>query len=144
MSAPDPIATAMQSAVETGVFPGAALLVRVRGRIVYQGAFGFAALIPEKEPASLDTVYDLASLTKPLATTTAVLCLVQDGRLALEDSLQDMVGELKGWAIGDATVSDLLHHSSGLPAWRPFYERIAEQDRARRGFLRSAAAREMA
>lgn len=144
MSAPDPIATAMQSAVKTGVFPGAALLVRVRGRIVYQGAFGFAALIPEKEPASLDTVYDLASLTKPLATTTAVLCLVQDGRLALEDSLQDMVGELKGWAIGDATVSDLLHHSSGLPAWRPFYERIAEQDRARPGFLGSAAAREMA
>jgi len=141
MSASDPITSAMQSAAETGVFPGAVLLVRVRGRLAYQRAFGCAALVPEREPASLDTVYDLASLTKPLATATAVLCLVQDGRLDLGEPLQNLLSELKGSALGSATAAHLLSHSSGLPAWRPFYERLAEQDRTEPGFLGSAAAK---
>lgn len=134
----------MQSAAETGVFPGAVLLVRVRGRLAYQRAVGCAALVPERELASLDTVYDLASLTKPLATATAVLCLVQEGRLGLEEPLQNLLGELKGSALGGATVSDLLSHSSGLPAWRPFYERIVERDRTQPGLLGSAAAKQVA
>jgi len=142
MSTSDPIASAMQSAVEEGVFPGAVLLVRIRGRVAYHRAFGYAALIPQKEPAYLETVYDLASLTKPLATATAVLCLVQDGRLSLEDPLHDILEELKDSEIGGATVFHLLNHSSGLPAWRPFYEGIAEQDRTYPGFLGSQAARQ--
>lgn len=144
MSASDPITTALQSAVETGVFPGAVLLVRLRGRLAYQRAVGCAALSPEREPASLDTVYDLASLTKPLATATAVLCLVQDGRLGLDEPLRNLLGELKGSPLGGATASHLLSHSSGLPAWRPFYERIAERDRAQPGFLGGAAAKRVA
>jgi len=142
MSTSDPIASAMQSAVEEGVFPGAVLLVRIRGRVAYHRAFGYASLIPQKEPACLETVYDLASLTKPLATATAVLCLVQDGRLSLEDPLHDILEELKDSDIGGATVFHLLNHSSGLPAWRPFYERIAEQDRTHPGFLGGKAARQ--
>ncbi len=144
MSQSDPIANAMQAAVEGGVFPGAVLLVRLRGTPVYHRAFGCAALIPAREPARLETIYDLASLTKPLATTTAVLCLVQDGRLSIEDPLQKHVEELKGSAIGDATVYHLLTHSSGLPAWRPLYERIAEEDRRAPGFLGSPAAGQLA
>ena len=142
MSTSDPIASAMQSAVEEGVFPGAVLLVRIRGRVAYHRAFGYAVLIPQKEPAHLETVYDLASLTKPLTTATAVLCLVQDGRLSLEDPLHDILEELKDSEIGWATVFHLLNHSSGLPAWRPFYERIAERDRTHPGFLGSQAARQ--
>ncbi len=134
----------MQSAAETGVFPGAVLLVRVRGRLAYQRAVGCAALVPERELASLDTVYDLASLTKPLATATAVLCLVQERRLGLEEPLQNLLGELKGSALGGATASHLLSHSSGLPAWRPFYERIVERDRTQPGLLGSAAAKQVA
>src|SRR5207249_7543520 len=141
MSASDPITNAMQSAVEEGVFPGAVLLVRIHGRVAYHRAFGYAALIPQKERACLQTVYDLASLTKPLATATAVLCLVQDGRLDLEEPLQNLLSELKGSALGSATAAHLLSHSSGLPAWRPFYERLAEQDRTEPGFLGSAAAK---
>jgi len=144
MSVSDPITSAMQSAAETGVFPGAVLLVRVRGRLAYQHAVGCAALVPEREPASLDTVYDLASLTKPLATATAVLCLVQDGRLSLDEPLQNLLVEVKGSALGVATAAHLLSHSSGLPAWRPLYERIAERDRAQPGFLGSAAAKQTA
>ena len=132
----------MQSAVEEGVFPGAVLLVRIHGRVAYHRAFGYAALIPQKEPVYLETVYDLASLTKPLATATAFLCLVQDGRLSLEDPLHDVLEELKDSEIGEATVFHLLNHSSGLPAWRPFYEGIAERDRTYPGFLGSQAARQ--
>lgn len=143
MSQPDLIANAMNAAVEEGVFPGAVLLVRLRGQIAYHQAFGNAALMPAKEPARLETIYDLASLTKPLATATAVLCLVQDGRLSVDDSVQQHVGELKGSAIGDATVYHLLTHSAGLPAWRPLYERIAEEDRRVPGLLGSPAAEQI-
>ena len=121
MSQPDPIAKAMHAAVAGGVFPGAVLHVRLRGQIAYHQAFGNAALIPAKEPARPETIYDLASLTKPLATATAVLCLVQDGRLSVDDPIQRHVEELKGSAIGHATVYHLLTHSAGLPAWRPLY-----------------------
>lgn len=140
MNVSDPITQAMQSAVEAGVFPGAVLLVRVGGRLRYHRAFGHAALIPSREPASLDTVYDLASLTKPLATTTAILCLLQEGRFGLDDPLTAVLDELKGCAIGEATAAQLLSHSSGLPGWRPFYERIAERDLAQPGFLGSTEA----
>lgn len=125
----------MQSAVGERIFPGAVLLVRYRGQLAYQGAFGCAALIPQSEPATLETLYDLASLTKPLATATAVLCLIQDGKLRLEDSLHTYFPELEGTAVGSATVFHLLHHSSGLPGWRPLYEEITVQERQHPGLL---------
>jgi serine-type D-Ala-D-Ala carboxypeptidase len=140
----DLITNAMQSAVEEQIFPGAVLLVRFRGHLAYQGAFGCAALIPQSEPTTLETVYDLASLTKPLATTTAVLCLIQDGKLRLEDALHTYFPELQGKAVGSATVFHLLHHSSGLPGWRPLYEEVAAQERQHPGFLGSEAAAKFA
>ena len=144
MPADDPIAGAMQAALDEGVFPGAVLLVRLRGQIVYHRAFGLAACVPDREPASVDTIYDLASLTKPLATATAVLCLVQDGRLDIDTMIQEILGELGGSAIGRATISHLLSHRSGLPGWRPLYQRIAERDRAQPGFLGSEEAKQLA
>jgi CubicO group peptidase (beta-lactamase class C family) len=141
MDASDPIAGAMQSAVEAGVFPGAVLLVRLRGAVRYHRAVGLAATVPLPEPVSCDTIYDLASLTKPLATVTSILCLVQDGKLSLDVAVQDYLPELRARPVGGATIAQLLSHSSGLPAWRPFYERVAEQDKLRPGFLGSAAAK---
>lgn len=135
MKPADPIGDAMRKAVDDGVFPGAVLLVRHVGQTVFHQAFGNAALIPAQEPARLDTIYDLASLTKPLATTTAVLCLVRDGRLRLDDPAQRHIEELKGSPVGEATVYHLLTHSSGLPAWRPLYERIEQEGRRTQGFF---------
>jgi CubicO group peptidase (beta-lactamase class C family) len=143
MSRSDRIANAVQSAVGAGVFPGAVLVVRLRDRVVYECAFGQAALIPEPEPATLQTIYDLASLTKPLATTTALLCLIQEQRLSLEQPVQDLLPELWDSEVGGATLFHLLNHSSGLAAWRPFYERIAERDRDEPGYLGSSAAKEL-
>src|SRR2546422_3122399 len=120
----DKIAEKMREGVEQGVFPGGVLLVSHKGRTVHHAAYGAACLLPEPEPATVDTVYDLASLTKPLATTTAVALLLADGRLSLEDPLERFVPELTQNDLRQATIRHLLNHTSGLPAWRPLYERI--------------------
>src|SRR2546426_10679289 len=118
------IAEKMREGVEQGVFPGGVLLVSHKGRTVHHAAYGAACLLPKPEPASVDTIYDLASLTKPLATTTAVALLLADGRLSLEDPLERFVPELTQNDLRQATIRHLLNHTSGLPAGRPVYERI--------------------
>ena len=120
----DPIAEKMQEGVGQGVFPGAVLLVEYKGKRVHHAAYGFACLQPEREPATVDTIYDLASLTKPIATATAAALLVADGKLGLNDPLERFVPELTQGALRRATIRHLLNHTSGLPAWRPLYERI--------------------
>src|SRR3989442_14013179 len=120
----EPIADKMREGVAQGVFPGGVLLVSYRGRTVHHAAYGAACLLPKPEPSSVDTIYDLASLSKPLATTTAVALLLADGRLSLEDPLERFVPELTQNDLRQATIRHLLNHTSGLPAWRPVYERI--------------------
>src|SRR5256712_5576128 len=119
----------MREGVEQGVFPGGVLLVSHGGRTVHHADYGAACLVPEREPATLDTIYDLASLTNPLATTTAVALLLADGRLSLEDPLERFVPELTQNDLRQATIRHLLNHTSGLPAWRPLYERIVPDGR---------------
>jgi serine-type D-Ala-D-Ala carboxypeptidase len=125
----DPIADKMQEGVEQGVFPGAVLLVSRKGQTVHHGAYGFACLLPNREPASCGTIYDLASLTKPIAAATAAALLTAEGRLGLDDPLERFVPELTRGALRRATIRHLLNHTSGLPAWRPFYERIVPDGR---------------
>src|SRR2546430_11125957 len=84
----DKIAEKMREGVEQGVFPGGVLLVSHKGRTVHHAAYGAACLLPEPEAATVDTIYDLASLTKPLVTTTAVALLLADGPSRLEDPLE--------------------------------------------------------
>src|SRR5207247_2671156 len=123
------IAEKMREGVEQGVVPGGVLLVAHRGRTVHHAAYGQACLVPKPEPATVDTIYDLASLTKPLVTTTAVALLLADGRLSLEDPLERFVPELTQHDLRQATIRHLLNHTSGLPAWRPLYERIVPEGR---------------
>jgi len=138
----DPIATAIDRALNAGIFPGAVLAVSVRRRVVALRAFGLAACNPGPEPLTVDTLYDLASLTKPFATATAAALLVQDGRLSLEDRVARHLPELDGRPIGDAKVFHLLNHSSGLPGWRPLYEAIVARSRREPGYLGSQASRD--
>src|SRR3989449_8486322 len=93
----EPIADKMREGVEQGVFPGGVLLVSYRGRTVHHAAYGAACLLPEPEPATVDTIYDLASLTKPLVTTTAVALLLADGRLSLEDRKSTRLNSSHGY-----------------------------------------------
>lgn len=128
----DPIAEKMQQGVGEGVFPGAVLLVSHQGQTVHHSAYGSACVLPNREPATVGTIYDLASLTKPLATVTAAAFLVADGRLGLDDPLERFVPELTQDALKKATIRHLLNHTSGLPAWRPLYERIVPDGRTLR------------
>lgn len=122
------IQAALQSAVDDGVFPGAQLAVRLRGELQCMVVAGRLSSEPPGLPVHPSTIYDLASLTKPLATATSVLLLIQRAKLGLEDPVQRILGELEGTPIGRATVRDLLTHRSGLPGWRPFYERLDARD----------------
>jgi len=118
------IQAALQSAVDDGVFPGAQLAVRLRGEVQCVAVAGRLSSEPPGPPVQSATIYDLASLTKPLATVTSVLLLIQRAKVALGDPLQEVLAELEGAPIGQATVRELLTHRSGLPGWRPLYERL--------------------
>ena len=118
------IQAALQSAVDDGVFPGAQLAVRLRGELQCVVVAGRLSSTSPGLPVQPTTIYDLASLTKPLVTATSVLLLIQHAKVMLEDSVQGVLTELEGTPIGQATVRDLLAHRSGLPGWRPFYERL--------------------
>jgi CubicO group peptidase (beta-lactamase class C family) len=122
------IEAALQSAVDDGVFPGAVLAVRLRGALQCVAVAGRLSSEPPGLPVQPSTIYDLASLTKPLATVTSVLLLIQHAKVALEDPVQQVLAELEGTPIGQATVRDLLTHRSGLPGWRPIYERLEARD----------------
>ena len=142
MTTGHPIHTALQAAVDDGTFPGAVLAVRLRGMFVYEGAVGRLSSQNPGEAVTIHTCYDLASLTKVLATTTAVVLLIQRGRLRLEDRIDHLLNELQGSAAGAASIHHLLTHSSGLPGWRPYYERLASLEAGQSGFPGRPAARE--
>lgn len=135
-----PIQSALQAAVDDGTFPGAILTVRLHGDIVFEGAVGWLSRQGTEETVTSHTCYDLASLTKVLATTTALALLIQRGRMKLDDRIDQILNELRDSAIGAATVRQLLTHSSGLPGWRPFYERLAAIEATQPGFMGSPAA----
>ena len=141
MPFPDRIQSALQEALEAGTFPGAVLTVELRGAIVYESAVGRRFPQEPDSAVTTDTCYDLASLTKVLATTTAWLLLLQNGLAALDVPINQILEELRGTLIGSATIGDLLTHSAGLPGWRPYHERISAVEAAQPGFLGSADAR---
>lgn len=84
------------------------------GQTVYEKAFGFRATTPAEEPMSLDTVFDLASLTKVVATTTAVMTLIDEGRLRLNDTVASRIPGFERYGKGGITIRHLMTHVSGL------------------------------
>ncbi|HET9576091.1 MAG TPA: serine hydrolase [Nitrospira sp.] len=124
MTGSDVIQAAMNQAVRDGVFPGAVLAVRLSGTIRCLAVAGRLSSDPASEPVKVSTIYDLASLTKPLVTVTSVLLLIQTGHLRLDGPIQNILMDLEGAPIGLVSLRDLLTHSAGLPGWRPLYERL--------------------
>lgn len=110
----------MKRAVIDRVFPGGVVLASRKGRTEFNEAYGRADLF-SGEPAEKETVYDLASLTKPLATTLAVMVLVQESRLELDQPIETILPRFSDPRISQVTIRHLLCHSSGLPAYRPYF-----------------------
>ncbi len=121
----------MRDAVAGGVFPGGVLLVSREGRIRFVGSYGVTCLQTAR-PVTRDTVFDLASLTKPLATTLAVMWLVESGRLDLDRSLGRVLPPFAGTDKAGITVRQLLSHRSGIPAYRPYFVPLWEVPHRRR------------
>ena len=103
----------IEQSIADGEIPGAVITVGHRGRIVYQKAYGSRALVPRREPMTLDTVFDAASLTKVVATTSAVMKLVERGRIRLAEPASKYLPEYQGGK-SEITVRQLLTHFSGL------------------------------
>jgi len=108
--------------IEAGTFPGAVLLVGDSRSVRFQHAYGYRALKPEREENTIDTIYDLASLTKVIATTPAVMKLIEDGQIRLYDPVKLFIDEFAQEGKQDIRIFHLLTHTSGLPsyseAWR--------------------------
>lgn len=121
----------MRTAVDQGVFPGAVLLVAEADMVLFKQAYGYADLFSGRAMAE-DTFFDLASLTKPLATTLAVMALVRQGVLDLDAPCVHACPELSGTDKASVTPRHLLTHRSGLPPWRPYFmhlRNLPEQER---------------
>ena len=103
-----------QKAIRTGRIPGAVILIGNQGKVIYRRAFGHRALVPHKLPMTIDTIFDIASLTKVIATTTAVMQLVERGDLGLRDPVSKYWPEFGSNGKEEITVQDLLTHCSGL------------------------------
>lgn len=121
----------MHQAIEDLIFPGAVMLIQKGRAPLYHRVIGVANLYT-KTAVTPETVFDLASLTKPLATTLAALLLVQDGRLGLEQPVSSILPVLKGTAKEKIQVRHLLLHTSGLPAYQPYYKVLLSQPHAER------------
>jgi CubicO group peptidase (beta-lactamase class C family) len=130
----------MQQAAAAGVFPGGVLLVSRQGVIEDLFACGVGNRFTQR-PVTAETVFDLASLTKPLATTLAVMVLVADGRLALGQPLASVLDVFKGTDKAAITVRQLLNHTAGLPDYRPYYAELVRvpQEMRRHALLKTIA-----
>ena len=118
---PEPnISNLLRSRIESGDFPSAVYTVAQNGRAVFADAVGDAVREPQRLPASLETIYDLASLTKPLVTGMLCARLLERGEIALDDPVAKYFSEF-GEKNSGILLRHLLTHTSGLPAWRPLY-----------------------
>ncbi len=115
----------MQQAVADGVFPGGVLMFSIAGETRFCKAYGVANLYNQR-PVTTDTCFDLASLTKPLATTLAVMKLMDDGRMRLDHKLADLLPGFSDSNKAAITVLQLLRHNSGLPDYLPYYETLMQ------------------
>jgi uncharacterized protein YbbC (DUF1343 family)/CubicO group peptidase (beta-lactamase class C family) len=100
--------------IHDGTIPGAVLIIGHDGRVIYRKAYGSRALEPRREPMTLDTVFDVASLTKVIVTSTAVMQLVEQGKVRLNDPVMKYLPEFGQSGKEEITVRQLLTHYSGL------------------------------
>src|SRR6266699_6713910 len=103
----------INQAIREDKIPGAVLLVGHKGQVVYRKAYGYRALLPAKETMTADTIFDIASLTKIVATTSGMMKLFEQGRVRIDDPVTTYLPEFQAGE-SPITVRDLMTHFSGL------------------------------
>ena len=114
-----PVDRFMEKGVEGGVFPGASLLVSQHGKTLWKKVCGAAQKIPRPRKLTPETLFDIASLTKPFCTATLFMIAVQQKKCSLSDPIEKFYAHFKNKKI---RIVHLLNHTSGLPAWKPYFE----------------------
>ncbi|MGI8495662.1 MAG: serine hydrolase domain-containing protein [Pyrinomonadaceae bacterium] len=115
------ISTFLKTRIDAKDFPSAVYLIAEKGEIVFQDALGFAVVEPEKIEARIDTIYDLASLTKVLVTGLLCAKLIETGEIDLNDKILKYFAGFDANEKREITIENLLTHTSGFAAWKPFY-----------------------
>ena len=115
------ISAYLQQRIDAGDFPSAVYLVAEGDDVVASGALGRSVVAPEIIEASVDTIYDLASLTKPLITGLLTAIFVERGIISLDHKVSAHLGEFDIDGKRMITIRDLAAHTSHMPAWVPFY-----------------------
>lgn len=128
------IAEVVTEEIRAGRLPGAVVLVGRGPQVLYHKAFGNRAVVPQVEPMTPDTIFDLASLTKVVATTSAVMLLVEEGRIRLSDRVAAYIPGFERYGKGGITIRHLLTHVSGL---RPDLDLSAEFEGAQEAIARA-------
>ena len=121
----------MKQGVGKGVFPGGVLLVQAAGRIEFFEPFGVSSL-DSGQPVEKSSIFDLASLTKPLATALAFAKLAEDDTVRTDQTISSLISAFGRTDKSGVTVEQLLRHTSGLPAHRPYYETLVSRPRQER------------
>ena len=109
----------IEDAIADSTIPGAVLMVIRSGKIVHQKAYGWRSLEPDRERMTTDTIFDLASMTKPVATASSVMKLVESGTIRLQDRVGVHMPEFATEGKGSITVAQLLTHTSCLAPYAP-------------------------
>jgi CubicO group peptidase (beta-lactamase class C family) len=123
---------AIDRAIAAAEIPGAVVLARMPrdGEVLdHCSVRGLAVVRPERLPMTRETIFDLASLTKPIATTTAILWLVHDGAIGLDDPVSKFLPTFSERDKDGVTLRHLLAHASGLKPWRAFHDVLLEKER---------------
>lgn len=110
------IAPIIEKSISAGDYPGAVILIGHKGKIIYRGAFGNRRISPNTAPMRFDTIFDIASLTKVVATTPAIMQLVEQGKIDLDAPVARYWPEFSSHGKQYITIRELLTHTSGLPA----------------------------
>jgi uncharacterized protein YbbC (DUF1343 family)/CubicO group peptidase (beta-lactamase class C family) len=122
----------MREAVAKGTIPGGVVLVGHDGQVVVRKAFGMRSLEPVQEAMTVDTIFDIASMTKCVATATAVMRLEQEGKIRLNDPVATYLPEFARNGKENITIRELLTHFSGLPEDLDLHARWAGREAALR------------
>ena len=123
---------ALDKAIEGAQIPGAVILAQMpkAGELMeFETVRGMAVVQPERIPMTRETIFDLASLTKPIATTTSILLLVAEGRLELDAPVAKVLPAFGERDKEEVTLRQLLTHSAGLRPWRGFHEALLKKER---------------
>jgi len=121
----------VEADIEAKKLPGAVVLVGHKGKIVFRKAYGNRSLVPTVEKMTVDTIFDVASLTKPIATATSIMILVEQGKLRLNDTIGMYIPDIDDASAKKVTIQQLLTHTSG---YRPDFD-LGEKWTGRAGML---------